>query len=220
MQIYAVFVVVVIVPVALLVFRSLPSAETALGSGLSEPAIGAPVLGLKPGTALGLLSLASFLCCVPMAMPQGHLVAFCSDLGIPLTQGSAMLSVLLACAFAGRQFWGFVADRYGGLRAILAGSTCQAAAMIGFLLTQNEAGLFVVSAGFGLGFSGIIPAYVIAIRELFRRAKRRGEYRRCCCAAAPVWRRVVGWPAPFMISSASTPPLLPPVSYSIWPTSS
>ena len=78
-----------------------------------------------------------------------------------------MLSVLLACAFAGRQFWGFVADRYGGLRAILAGSACQAAAMIGFLLTQNEAGLFVVSAAFGLGFSGIIPAYVLAIRELF-----------------------------------------------------
>jgi len=107
------------------------------------------------------------LCCVPMAMPQGHLVAFCSDVGIPLTQGSAMLSLLLACAFAGRQFWGFVADRFGGLRAVLAGSACQAAAMTGFLLTQNEAGLFVVSAGFGLGFSGIIPAYVLAIRELF-----------------------------------------------------
>ena len=167
MQVYAVFVVVVIVPVALLVFRSLPSAETARGGGPAEPAIGSPVLGLKPRTALGLLSLASFFCCVPMAMPQGHLVAFCSDLGIPLTQGSAMLSVLLACAFAGRQFWGFIADRYGGLRAILAGSACQAATMIGFLLTQNEAGLFVVSAGFGLGFSGIIPAYVLAIRELF-----------------------------------------------------
>jgi MFS family permease len=102
-----------------------------------------------------------------MAMPQGHLVAFCSDVGIPLVQGSTMLSVLLGCAFAGRQFWGFVADRYGGLRTILAGSACQAAAMIGFLLTQNEAGLFVVSAAFGLGFSGMIPAYVLTIRELF-----------------------------------------------------
>jgi MFS family permease len=167
MQLYAVFVVVVIVPVALLMFRNLSRAETGAGGGPVEPAVGAPVLGLKPGTALGLLSLASFLCCVPMAMPQGHLVAFCSDVGIPLTQGSAMLSVLLACAFVGRQFWGFVADRYGGLRAILAGSACQVVAMIGFLLTQNEAGLFVVSAAFGLGFSGIIPAYVLAIRELF-----------------------------------------------------
>jgi MFS family permease len=39
--------------------------------------------------------------------------------------------------------------------------------MVGFLLTQNEAGLFAVSAAFGLGFSGIIPAYVLAVRELF-----------------------------------------------------
>jgi MFS family permease len=40
-------------------------------------------------------------------------------------------------------------------------------ALIGFLLTQNEFGLFFVAGWFGLGFSGIIPAYVLAIRELF-----------------------------------------------------
>jgi MFS family permease len=166
MRIYGLFVVAVILPVASLVFGAAPQSAHA-ASGPAEPVSGAPVLGLRPNTALVLLSAASFLCCVPMAMPQGHLVAFCSDLGIPLTQGSAMLSVLLASAFAGRQLWGWVADRYGGLRAILAGSACQAAAMIGFLLTQDEAGLFVVSVAFGLGFSGIIPAYVLAIRELF-----------------------------------------------------
>jgi MFS family permease len=166
MQVYALFVLVVIVPTALSAFRKLPKAAPAF-AGPAEPVEGAPVLGMKPGVALALLSLASFLCCVPMAMPQGHLVAFCSDVGIPLVQGSTMLSVLLGCAFAGRQFWGFVADRYGGLRTILVGSACQAAAMIGFLLTQNEAGLFAVSAAFGLGFSGIVPAYVLTIRELF-----------------------------------------------------
>ena len=39
--------------------------------------------------------------------------------------------------------------------------------MVFFLFTQNEAGLFTVAAAFGLGFSGIIPAYVLALRELF-----------------------------------------------------
>jgi MFS family permease len=39
--------------------------------------------------------------------------------------------------------------------------------MVGFIATQSEAGLFTVSAVFGLGFSGIIPAYVLAVRELF-----------------------------------------------------
>jgi len=102
-----------------------------------------------------------------MAMPQGHLVAFCSDLGIPVTRGSAMLSVLLAFGFMGRQFWGFIADQVGGLRTVLAGSACQIVTMTGFLLTQDEAGLFVVAAAVGLGFSGIIPAYVLALRELY-----------------------------------------------------
>jgi MFS family permease len=34
-------------------------------------------------------------------------------------------------------------------------------------LTQDEAGLFAVSAAFGLGFSGIVPSYVLIVRELF-----------------------------------------------------
>src|SRR4029453_8687147 len=47
------------------------------------------------------------------------------------------------------------------------GSAWQSVSMTALLLTQNESGLFAVSAAFGLGFSGIIPAYVLAVRELF-----------------------------------------------------
>jgi MFS family permease len=47
------------------------------------------------------------------------------------------------------------------------GSSCQAVAMACFLLTQDEAGLFVIAAACGLGFSGIIPSYSVAIRDLF-----------------------------------------------------
>jgi len=157
---------VLILPAAALFFGPVP--ETAGAEGDRHgPQPGAPVLGLKPAIVLGGLCTAGFLCCVPMAMPQGHLVAFCSDFGIPASQGAAMLSVLLGCAFVSRQLWGYVADRIDGLRTILAGSASQITAMIGFLLTQNEAGLFAVSAWFGLGFSGIIPAYVLAVRQLF-----------------------------------------------------
>jgi MFS family permease len=39
--------------------------------------------------------------------------------------------------------------------------------MTAFMFTQDEVGLFTVSAAFGLGFAGIIPAYVLAIRELY-----------------------------------------------------
>jgi MFS family permease len=128
-------------------------------------------LQLHPNLIQGLLCAAAFLCCVPMAIPAGHLVAFCSDLGIPAARGAAMLSVLLGCAFVSRMFWGWAADRIGGLLTVFAGSACQAVAIAAFVVTQNEAGLFAVSAAYGLGFSGIIPAYVVAIRDLFPSAE-------------------------------------------------
>jgi MFS family permease len=124
-------------------------------------------LGLRPNLVLLLLGLAGFCCCVPMALPQGHLVAFCSDVGIPAARGAAMLSVLQGAAFISRMLWGWLSDRIGGLWTVFLGSACQAMAIAAFLATQDEAGLFAVSAAYGLGFSGIVPAYVMAIRELF-----------------------------------------------------
>ncbi|HEX3952229.1 MAG TPA: MFS transporter [Stellaceae bacterium] len=125
------------------------------------------VLGMRPNTVQGLLCIASFCCCIPMAIPPAHLVAFCSDIGIPAVQGAAMLSVLQASAFVSRVFWGWLADRVGGLWTVLAASACQALAIAAFTATQDEAGLFAIAAAYGLGFSGIIPAYIVAIREYF-----------------------------------------------------
>jgi MFS family permease len=129
------------------------------------------VLGLSPNMVQALLCVAGFCCCIPMAIPGSHLVAFCSDIGISPVRGAAMLSVLLGCAFISRQFWGAMADRIGGLRTVMAGSACQAAAIAAFLITQNEAGLFVIAGVYGLGFSGIIPSYSVAIRDLFPSAE-------------------------------------------------
>ena len=161
---YGILVAVLVVPVALIMLRAPPGVESA-AMAAAGPQIGARVLGMHPNLAMVLLGIASFLCCVPMALPQGHLVAFCSDLG--LTRGASMLSVMLAAAFIARQFWGMLSDRVGGLYTVLAGSACQALAMVAFMSTQDEVGLFAVTAAYGFGFSGIIPAYVLAVRQLF-----------------------------------------------------
>jgi MFS family permease len=162
---YAALEIVVIAPLAAIFFRD-PPESFALVPGTSM-VHHASVLGLRPNFVFAMIAAAAFLCCVPMAMPQGHIVAFCSDLGIAQTVGAAMLSVILGTAFVTRQVWGLLSDRVGGLRTVLLGSAIQAAAMIAFLLTQDEIGLFTVSAVYGLGFAGIIPAYVLAIREYF-----------------------------------------------------
>ena len=158
---------VVLAVLPLLVMLRPPPEPRPGQSDQPDPVPGAPVLGLPPNLAMALLCVAGFLCCTPMALPASHLVAFCGDVGIPATRGAAMLSVMLACAFLSRQFWGAVADRFGGLWTVMTGSAFQMVTLAGFLLIRSETGLFLVAGAFGLGFSGIIPAYSVTIRDLF-----------------------------------------------------
>src|SRR5262245_15582152 len=164
-----------IVLATLVCLRPTPTEHQRADEGGSSGSIS----GQTPQRTFFLLCAAGFLCCTPMAMPLGHVVALCSDLGIAPARGALMLSVLLGSAFISRLFWGWLSDTVGGLYTVLAGSICQAAAMVGFILTQDEAGLFAVAAAFGFGFSGIIPAYVVALRDLFPASE--GSWR------IPVW---------------------------------
>ena len=75
--------------------------------------------------------------------------------------------MLLGAGFVSRQAWGWVSDRIGGLRTALFSSLMQGVAMTGFLFAQDQLGMFTVSLAFGIGFSALIPAYVLAVRELF-----------------------------------------------------
>lgn len=165
---YACIVLAVILP-AILLLKPLPYVPPppALAPGARPDR----VAGFHPNVAQALICIAAFCCCIPMAIPSAHIVAFCSDIGITPTHGAAMLSVMLACAFLARQLWGALADRIGGLRTVMVGSMCQAVAIACFLPTQDEAGLFAISAAFGFGFAGIIPAYSIAIRDLYPNAQ-------------------------------------------------
>jgi MFS family permease len=156
----------VIVPLAAILLRPPPRAPRPGGADFADPRPGR-VLGWPPNLVYGMLCAASFLCCVPMALPQGHLVAFCSDLGIAPSHGAAMLSVVLGCGFLSRQLWGWFSDRAGGLLTLAVCSAFQASALGAFLMTQDEIGLFAVSVVFGLGFGGLVPAYVLVLRELF-----------------------------------------------------
>ena len=163
---YAVVELVLIVPAAAFVLQSPPETfHRSASSNVSRAS--KSVMGWPPNAVFVLMTCAIFTCCVPMSMPQAHLVAFCSDLGISAAHGAAMVSVLLGMAFFSRQVWGAISDRIGGLYTMLAGSALQTLGMIAFLLTQDEVGLFTVSAMFGFGFSGLVPANVLASRELF-----------------------------------------------------
>ena len=167
MLVFGLFVGVAILALAAIFLRPPPEAPPSQGGAGGDPKAGAPVFGFSPNFAMIVLTVAIFCCCVPMAMPSQHIVAFCGDLGFATQSGPAMLSVLLGSAFLARQFWGWLADRVGGLQTLLWSSLAQGTALTGFLLTRDEAALFAVSAAFGLGFSGLLPAYVIVIRQVY-----------------------------------------------------
>jgi MFS family permease len=167
MLLYGVLVMTTIVPLAAAFFRTPPDVPLPYVAGAKTDTRTWVVLGMSPNLVLGLLALAIFCCCVTMAMPLSHMVAFCSDIGIGPARGAAMLSTQLAIGFLAQQMWGWMGDRLGGLATILCASAGMAVAMIGFLVTQNEIGLFSVSAVFGMGFGGLIPGYILAVRELF-----------------------------------------------------
>jgi MFS family permease len=167
---YGLLEIVVVVPLAIIFLRNPPELSLP-GGALAGSSAPAAVLGWPPNLVFVLMAVAVVFCCIPMAMPQTHLPALCSDLGILASHGAAMLSVLLGTAFVSRQFWGWISDRMGGLKTVLLGSAFQIVAMAAFMLTQDEIGLFTVAAAFGLGFAGIIPAYILAIRELFPAAQ-------------------------------------------------
>jgi MFS family permease len=166
-----VFCLATILPLALLLRRRPPRhvvTPTAMGVA---PVVGERPMGLRPGTALALLSLAGVSCCVAMSMPQVHIVAYCGDLGIGPARGAQMLSLMLGLGVVSRLASGWISDRIGGLRTLLLGSMLQGVALLLFLPFKGTVSLYVVSGLFGLFQGGIVPSYALIVREHFSPAE-------------------------------------------------
>jgi MFS family permease len=158
-----IFCVVTLLPLILLM-RGRPTANHATG-GTQQG--GASALGLSSGALQALLVIAGVACCVAMAMPQVHLVAYCGDLGYGVARGAEMLSIMMAAGIVSRIGSGFIADRIGGLRTLLLGSFLQGVALLLYAMFDGMTSLYIISALFGLFQGGIVPSYAIIVREYF-----------------------------------------------------
>lgn len=145
-------------------FRRRPSAASmAAQDAASEGARGD--LGLSANQLQWLLAVAGFSCCVAMAMPQVHIVAYCGDLGYGVARGAEMLSLMLGLGIISRIGSGFVSDRIGGAATLALGSLMQGLALFLYLWFDGLTSLFVVTGIFGLFQGGIVPMYAVIIRE-------------------------------------------------------
>lgn len=141
-------------------------------ASVQKPKAGGPVpserpFGMPAAAAQSLLGIAGIACCVAMAMPQVHIVAYCGGLGYGAARGAEMLSLMLLSGIVSRLVSGVICDRIGGLKTLLLGSVLQTAALVLFLPFDSMASLYVISILFGLSQGGIVPAYAIIIREYF-----------------------------------------------------
>jgi MFS family permease len=124
-------------------------------------------LGLSPNALLTILCVAGLSCCLAMAMPQVHIVAYCGDLGYGVARGAEMLSLMLGFGIVSRIASGLVADRIGGVGTLLLGSALQGLALFLYMLFDGLVSLYVISALFGLFQGGIVPMYAIIVRQYF-----------------------------------------------------
>src|SRR5499427_10791660 len=160
-----VFCVLAMLPFLPVMWRAPPAEEPASAAAVAASAQRG--LGLSPGALQVALCIAGLSCCVAMAMPQVHIVAYCGDLGYGVARGAEMLSLMLGFGIVSRIASGFIADRIGGIRTLLLGSALQGVALLLYLFFDGLFSLYVISALFGLFQGGIVPSYAIIIREYY-----------------------------------------------------
>jgi MFS family permease len=111
------------------------------------------------------LSLAGLFCCICMAVPLVHLVPLGLDVGCsPSTAAGLLLSLMISGVF-GRVFFGWLADRIGGLATYFLSSLAQTSVVFWFTQTRDIAMLFKLSILFGFGFAGVMTCLLICARE-------------------------------------------------------
>jgi MFS family permease len=157
--------VVSMLPLVLALRRRAPMHATKLADETAVAARGS--LGVSSNALMALLCVAGVACCVAMSMPQVHIVAYCGDLGYGPARGAEMLALMMGFGIVSRLVAGLIADRIGGLAALLIGSALQGVALFLYLWFDDLTSLYVISALFGLFQGGLVPMYAIIVREYF-----------------------------------------------------
>ncbi len=154
---------VIMLPLCFILRRKISEASNAKADSIASSA--AKGVAFSPRTLQLILALAGVGCCVAMSMPQVHIVAYCVDLGYGPAVGAEMLSLMLMGGVVSRLISGVLADKLGGVRTLLIGSSLQCLALFLYLPTDGLTSLYLVSMVFGLSQGGIVPSYAIIVRE-------------------------------------------------------
>jgi len=167
MLLYGLFAIVVMPPLVLML-RGTPPGFAELDDARRDARSGGARFGsFSENLPLMLLCSAIVCCCIAMAMPLLHIASHVRDLGFGTGQAAMLLTWIMATSFVGRLGLGAFADRIGGFRAMLIGSSMQAAGLALFVPFDSLVPMYIGATVFGLGFGGLVPMYALAIRAIY-----------------------------------------------------
>jgi MFS family permease len=167
MQILAVVVAGIMIPVSLLVRRAPaleakpspsdgagPEAEMSLAQALRSP-------------QFVILILTNFFCCATHSGPIIHTVSYAISCGIPMIAAVTIYSVEGLAGMGGRIAFGLLGDRLGAKRVLVAGLFAQAFGALAYVFVRELAAFYAVAALFGFIYAGTMPLYSVLVRENF-----------------------------------------------------
>jgi MFS family permease len=168
MQVMAVVVAAIMIPVSLLVRR-----PPAMESGQAAPAgEGAPPAEMSRAQALRspqfmILLATNFLCCATHSGPIIHTVSYAVTCGIPMMAAVTIYSVEGLAGMGGRIAFGLLGDRFGAKRVLVCGLLAQAFGALAYVFVRELSAFYAVAAVFGFIYAGTMPLYAVLMRENF-----------------------------------------------------
>lgn len=155
---------VISVPLVLLV-RNPPKAKV---DKVSNPATPSQVEArpISPREAFVWISTAVIFCCICMAVPQVHVPALASDVGLSVARAASVLTVAMFSGAIGRLALGRIADRVGSLNTYIIASLGQTVFVFWFTQASSLTSFYIVAVGYGLFSGGVITGAYLTIRSL------------------------------------------------------
>jgi MFS family permease len=167
MQILAVVVASIMIPVALLVRRPPALVRGAAASGNAGPQPEMSISQAVRSPQFIILLATNFFCCATHSGPIIHTVSYAISCGIPLVAAVSIYSLEGLAGLGGRIAFGLLGDRFGAKRVLVLGLLVQAFGALGYVFVRELAGFYAVAALFGFVYAGVMPLYSVLARENF-----------------------------------------------------
>jgi len=168
MQVIALVVAVVMIPVSLLVRR--PPALEAAGQGTavaSEASGDMSTREVLRSPQFIVLCLTNFFCCATHSGPIFHTVSYAITCGIPMIAAVSIYSVEGLAGMGGRIVFGILGDRFGARQVLVLGLLAQAFGALAYVFAGGLASFYAVAGLFGFIYAGVMPLYAVIARENF-----------------------------------------------------